>query len=250
MLLSAYYSFDFLFCIYWCWWYWASALRDRSGNCNIKFAEMEAHIHTKLLKSRRSFGYLKHSVPYNIPSGVKYNLFKGLCSRYFYTVILLGIQKWLICVNSNSWTITDWNGAMVMPIILDFSEFQTLYQYVISLLNETWDFSLLWDRNCLKFNDFYTLVTKDVCLRAGDHERLLVSRCKKTLAEKSLFLRSERVVNDAADVLWLKLSLFFLSHSVSKSDIRKRLMKLRDQKFDYSNSCSRKNRCRCSNCIA
>ena len=80
MLLPAYYSFDFLFCIYWCWWYWASALRDRSGNCNIKFAEMEAHIQTKLLKSRRSFGYLKHSVPYNIPSGVKYNLFKGLCS--------------------------------------------------------------------------------------------------------------------------------------------------------------------------
>ena len=66
---------------------------------------------------------------------------------------------------------------------------------------------------------------KDVCLRAGDHERLLVSRCKKTLTEKLVFL-SERVVNDAADVLGLKLSLF-LSQSVSKSDIRKGLMKLR-----------------------
>ena len=35
------------------------------------------HIQTKLLKARRSFGYLKHSIPYNIPSGVKYNLFKA-----------------------------------------------------------------------------------------------------------------------------------------------------------------------------
>ena len=75
---------------------------------------------------------------------------------------------------------------------------------------------------------------KDVCLRAGDHERLLVSRCKKTLTENSFFFRSERVVNDAADVLGLKLSLF-LSQSVSKSDMMKGLMKLRDQKFDYRN---------------
>ena len=67
-----------------------------------------------------------------------------------------------------------------------------------------------------------------MCLRAGDHERLLVSRCKKTLTEKSFFSRSERVVSEAADVLGLKLSLF-LSQSVSKSDIRKGLMKLRDQ---------------------
>ena len=91
-------------------------------------------------------------------------------------------------------------------------------------------------------------MTKNVCLRAGDHERSLVSRCKKTLTEKSFFFGSERVVNDAADVLGLKL--FLLSQSVSNSDIRKGLMKLRDQKFDYSNSCSWKIRCRCSNSIA
>ena len=91
--------------------------------------------------------------------------------------------------------------------------------------------SIVNNRNCLNFNDFYTLVTKDVSLGAGDHERLLVSSSKKTLTENSFFFRSERVVHDAADVLGLKLSLF-LSQSVSKPDIRKGLMKLRDQKFD------------------
>ena len=41
------------------------------------------HIQTELLKARRSFGYLKHSVPYNIPSGVKYNLFKACVLSLF-----------------------------------------------------------------------------------------------------------------------------------------------------------------------
>ena len=91
----------------------------------------------------------------------------------------------------------------------------------------TFFLSIVNNRNCLKFNNFYTLVTKDVCLRAEDHERLLVSQSKKTLTEKSFFFRSERVVNDATDGLGLKLSLF-LSQSVSKCDIRKGLKKLRD----------------------
>ena len=56
-------------------------------------------------------------------------------------------------------------------------------------------------------------------------------------------------MNDAADVPGLTRSLFS-SESASKSDIRIGLMKLREQKPDYSNSCSWKIRCRCSNCIA
>ena len=35
------------------------------------------HSQTNLLKTRRSFGYLKHTISYNIPSGVKYKLFKA-----------------------------------------------------------------------------------------------------------------------------------------------------------------------------
>ena len=48
------------------------------------------HIQTKLLKERRSFGYLKHSVPYNIPSGVKYNLFKACVL----SLLLYGYPAW------------------------------------------------------------------------------------------------------------------------------------------------------------
>ena len=190
-------------------------------------------------------------MPYNIPSGVKYNLFKACVL----SLLLYGYPAWhpemtdlrkleLLNYHGLKWCYGDADYLGLLRI----SNFLPMcYQLIERDLR--FFLSFVNNRNCFKFNDFYTLVTKEVCLRAGDHERLLVSRCKKTLTEKSFFFRSERVVNDAADVLGLKLSLF-LRQSVSKSDIRKSSMKLRDQKFDYRNSCSWKIRCRCSNCIA
>ena len=194
------------------------------------------HIQTNLLKARRSFGYFKHSVPYNIPSGVKYNLFMACVLA----LLLYGYPAWhpemtelrkLKHLNYHGlkWCYgdADYLGllrvANSLPICYQLIERDL--RFLLSIVN---------NRNCLKFNDFYTLVTKDVRLRTGYHERLLTSRCRKTLTEISFFFRSERAVNDAADVLGFKLSLF-LSQSVSKCDIRKGLMKLRDQKFDYSN---------------
>ena len=42
-----------------------------------KTLKWSLHFQTKIVKARRSFNYLKHSVPFNLPSGVKFNLFKA-----------------------------------------------------------------------------------------------------------------------------------------------------------------------------
>ena len=42
-----------------------------------KTLEWSLHIQTKMVKARRSFNYLKHSVPFNLPFRVKFNLFKA-----------------------------------------------------------------------------------------------------------------------------------------------------------------------------
>ena len=44
------------------------------GNEVSKMLKWSFHIQTKIVKARLSFNYLKHSVPFNLPSGVKFNL--------------------------------------------------------------------------------------------------------------------------------------------------------------------------------
>ena len=48
------------------------------------------HINTNLLKARRSFGYLKHSVTYKILSVVKYILFKACVL----SLLIYGYPAW------------------------------------------------------------------------------------------------------------------------------------------------------------
>ena len=47
-------------------------------------------IQTKIVKACRSFNYLKHSVPFNLPSGVKFNLFEACVL----SVLLYGYIAW------------------------------------------------------------------------------------------------------------------------------------------------------------
>ena len=42
-----------------------------------KTLKRSLHIQQKIVKARRSFNYLKHSVLFNLPSGVKFNLLKA-----------------------------------------------------------------------------------------------------------------------------------------------------------------------------
>ena len=55
-----------------------------------KTLKWSLHIQTKIVKARRSFNYLKHSVPFNLPSGVKFNLFKACVL----SVLLYGYPAW------------------------------------------------------------------------------------------------------------------------------------------------------------
>ena len=55
-----------------------------------KTLKWSLHIQTKKVKARRSFNYLKHSVPFNLPSGVKFNLFKACVL----SVLLYGFPAW------------------------------------------------------------------------------------------------------------------------------------------------------------
>ena len=55
-----------------------------------KTLKWEAHIRGKLLKARQSFNYLRHSVPYCLPSKVKFNLF----SACVMSSLLYGSPAW------------------------------------------------------------------------------------------------------------------------------------------------------------
>ena len=55
-----------------------------------KTLKWSLHIQTKIVKARRSLNYLKHSVPFNLPSGVKFNLFKACVL----SVLLYGYPAW------------------------------------------------------------------------------------------------------------------------------------------------------------
>ena len=55
-----------------------------------KTLKWSLHIQTKIVKARRSFKYLKQSVPFNLPSGVKLNLFKACVL----SVLLSGYPAW------------------------------------------------------------------------------------------------------------------------------------------------------------
>ena len=56
-----------------------------------KTLKWSLHIQTKIVKACRSFNYLKHSVPFNLPSGVKFNLFKAC---------FVGSTIWIPCLVS------------------------------------------------------------------------------------------------------------------------------------------------------
>ena len=55
-----------------------------------KTLKWSLHIKTKIVKARRSFNYLKHSAPFNLPSGFKFNLFKAC----ILSVLLYGYPAW------------------------------------------------------------------------------------------------------------------------------------------------------------
>ena len=60
------------------------------GNEVSKTLKWSLHIQTNIIKARRSFNNLKHSVPFNLPSGVKFNLFKACVL----SVLLYGYPAW------------------------------------------------------------------------------------------------------------------------------------------------------------
>ena len=63
-----------------------------------KTLKWSLHIQTKIVKACRSFNYLKHSVPFNLPFGVKFNLRHVFC-RFFHMDILIGFLKFGIYGN-------------------------------------------------------------------------------------------------------------------------------------------------------
>ena len=55
-----------------------------------KTLKWSLHLQTKIVKAGRSLNYLKHSVPFNLPSGFKCNLFKACVL----SVLLYGCPAW------------------------------------------------------------------------------------------------------------------------------------------------------------
>ena len=168
------------------------------------------HIQTKIVKVRRSFDYLKHSVPFNLPSWVKFNFFKA----FVLSVLLYGYPTWFpefsdvrrleqLNIHGMRWCFgyNDYSSLLKLsnslPICYQLIE-RDIRVFTAILINGI----------CISFENFFKLDAKVLNLQTFDRERLALTRAKKWCTEKSFFFRVERVINDAADLLNVSISFF------------------------------------------
>ena len=207
------------------------------------------HVRIKLLKVRRALNYLKHSVPYGLSSGVKFNLYKACVL----SVLLYGYPAWypdiihmrrleLLNLQGLRWCFGPGDYA---GLLITSNSLPVAYQLIESDLR--FFSAIMSEQNCLSFNDFFTIETKSVNTRNMDLERLVVSRARKRITEKSFFFRVQRVVNDTADLLNVGISSF-KSKNPCQDLIHNCLLNLTKTKYDINNTCTWALKCRCSVC--
>ena len=122
---------------------------------------------------------------------------------------------------------------------------------VINSLNVIFGFflAIVNEKNCIGFDDYFKIEKKSVNLRAQNLERLVLTRSRKRLTEKSFFFRVERLVNNAADLLNISIN-FFTSKFSRQTTIHHLLLDLTRSKYDICVTYTWYLKCRCNFCIA
>ena len=167
------------------------------------------HIQRKIVKVRRSFDYLKHSVPFNLPSGVSFNFFKA-----FVLSVLYGYPTWFpefsdirrleqLNIHGLRW----YFGYIDYSSLLKLSNSLPICYQLIERDIRVFT-AILSNGICISFENFFKLDAKVLNLQTFNRERLALTRAKKRCTEKSFFFRVERIINDAADLLNVSISFF------------------------------------------
>ena len=175
-----------------------------------KTLKWSLHIQSKIVKARGSFNYLKHSVPFNLPSGVEFNLFKACVL----SVLLYGYPAWFpetfdlrkleqLNIQGLRWCFGYNDYSSLLKLSNSVPICYQLIERDIRVFT-----SILNNENCISFDKFFKLDSKVLNLRTLDRERLALTRAKKRCTEKSFFFRVERILNDAADFLNVSISFF------------------------------------------
>ena len=149
-------------------------------------------IQTKIVKARRSFNYLKHSVPFNLPSGVKFNLFKARVS----SVLLHGYRVWFpensdlrkleqLHIHDLRWRFDYNDYSSILKLSNSLSICYQLIERDIRVFT-----AILYNENCICFEKFFKLDSKVLNLQTLNRERVALTRAKKRCTEKVHFLQS------------------------------------------------------------
>ena len=207
------------------------------------------HIQTKIVKARRSFNYLKHSVQFNLPSGIKINLFKACVL----SVLLYGYPAWFpeisdlrklepFNIHSLRWCFGYNDTSFLLKLSNSLPICNQLIERDVRVFT-----AILNNENCISFDKFFKLDSKVLNLRTLDRVCLALTRAKKRCTEKSF--RVERIINDAADFPNVGLS-FFKEIFKSKTATQILLLAMENDKYYFDLPCTWYLRCRCSFCIA
>ena len=216
-----------------------------------KTLEWSLHIQTKIVKARRSFNYLKHSVPFNLQSRVKFHFFKA-CSLL---VLLYGYTVWFpkisdlrkleqLNINGLRWCFGYNDYSSLLKLSNSLPVCYQLIERDIRVFT-----AILNNENCISFDKFFKLNSKVLNLRTLDRERVALTRAKKKCTEKSFFFRVERIKNDAVDFLNVSIS-FFKDTCKSKTATQNLPMAMRNDNYDFDLSCTWYLRYRCRFYIA
>ena len=209
-----------------------------------KTLKWDAHIRGKLPKARQNFNYLRHSVPYCIPSKVKFNLF----SACVMLSLLYASPAWhvdathLRLLEKFYWKGLCWCfGYSGYKYILSLSESLPIaYQLIDRDLK--FFISIVQGKSCIPFSQYFSRARSNKCLRSGQTVHLVVNACAKKLTAKSYFNRIQTVVNDFNDVGDFDLLYPPLDY---KNRLRKFFSDMRDCKFEFNRTCTWSIKCRC-----
>ena len=160
------------------------------------------HIRGKLLKARQSFNYLRHSVPYCLPSKVKLHLFSAcVMSSLLYGSPALHVDaSRLRLLEKFYWKGLCWCfGYIEYKSILSLSESLPIaYQLIDRDLK--FFISIVQGKKFFPFSQYFSRARSNRCLRSGQTVHIAVNACAKKLTAKSYFNRIQTVVNDFNDV--------------------------------------------------
>ena len=192
-----------------------------------------AHILTKFVNATKSLNFLRHSVPHQVPSRIKLNLFQSCvvsiilyCSSSWSANISLTRKmesldhkglKW--CFGNNSYSILL-HASATMPIA---------YQKIERDLRLFAGISS--GATCINFHDHFTVHCDNRSLRSNVKPKLVAPTFKRKIALQSFFPRVTQLVNDLHDST--EIELITPSHNF-KDQLRQYFLLLTRTKYDLN----------------